>query len=122
MLTLLIGILLIGLLWNLVILAVMWWLGIPTSVLLQKLVWVPWGITGLSISLIIFWAVQAVVAAVSGSTLEVFDREKAARRVARTFGYTVVAARPRSSHEQLLTEMAKLPDHVAGREDWRWRD
>jgi hypothetical protein len=100
--------LVLGYVWNLVIIFSATQLKIPVSGTLEKLTYIPWGISFFCLGIALYFVFQMLVVSVTGSDIVLFfDGERSARRVAIALGYPV---RKRDDNMKLLRrieEMAK---------------
>jgi len=63
---------------------------VPISGTLEKLTYIPWGISFFCLGVVLYFVIQMLVVSVTGSDIVLFfDSERAARRVAIALGYPV---------------------------------
>jgi len=98
---------LLGAIWNLVVIYSIIYMKIPVSDFLRKWSYVPWALSIFSCAIVLYFVLQMLVVSVTGHDIVLFlDRERAARQVARTLGYQVREERGNNDLRRRIKEMA----------------
>lgn len=99
---------LIGAIWNLVVIYSIAQMKIPVSDFLRKWSYMPWAISFICLGIVSYFVLQMfVVSVTSHDTVLFFDRERAARRVAKALGYPVA---PRYENSVLISRMKEMAE------------
>jgi len=99
---------LLGLVWNLVVLSCMAELKVPVSRKVEIFFYIPWGISLVSVGIMLYFVLQMLTVSVTGrGVVLLFDRERAARRVARALGYSV---KDRQANAVLLCRIKEMSE------------